>query len=193
LLRFFDPQAGAVRIGDVDIRLLSLAELRSRVSVVSQDTFLFHGTIEDNLRFARTDATAEDIRTAAKAAHIDEFIQSLPLGYDTQVGERGAQLSGGQRQRIAIARALLKDAPILVLDEATSSVGSASEQAIQAALTNLAQKRTSIVIAHRLATIRSVDRIFVIERGSLVEVGSHAELSARRGLYSRLSFSEGVI
>ncbi len=193
LLRFFDPQAGAVRIGDADIKLLRLADLRSRVSVVSQDTVLFHGTIEDNLRFARCDATAQDIRAAAKAAHIDEFIQSLPLGYDTQVGERGSQLSGGQRQRIAIARALLKDAPILVLDEATSSVDSAVEQAIQAALTNLAQQRTSIVIAHRFATIRSVDRIFVLERGSLVEVGTHAELSARRGLYSGLSFSEGVL
>lgn len=192
LLRFFDPQSGVVRIGGVDVRQLSLADLRSMVSVVSQDTVLFHGSIEDNLRIARPSASVEEVREAARAANIHEFIGSLPQGYATQVGERGSQLSGGQRQRMAIARALLKNAPILLLDEATSSVDPASEQAIQEALELLAKRRTTLVIAHRLSTIRKADRILVVENGAIVETGSHDDLVTRRGLYSKLSFAEGA-
>jgi ATP-binding cassette subfamily C protein CydCD len=191
ILRFFDPDAGTIRIGGTDIRDLTLADLRGLVSVVSQDVHLFHGTIEDNLRIAKPDATLEAIRAAARAAHIDDFIQSLPDGYATAVGERGAQLSGGQRQRLAIARALLKDAPILVLDEATSSVDPASERAIQEALERLAGRRTTLVIAHRLSTIRAADRIVVLDGGRLVETGGHAALAAAGGLYARLTAAQG--
>lgn len=191
LLRFADPQNGSVRIGNREIRDLSLSDLRSLVSVVSQDTFLFHGTIGDNLRLAKLDATEEELRNAARAAHIDQFIQSLPQGYDTEIGERGAQLSGGQRQRLAIARALLKDAPILVLDEATSNVDPASERAIQAAISDIAGQRTVIVIAHRLSTVQAADRILVFENGQIVEQGSPAELMRVSGAYSRLVSAEG--
>jgi ATP-binding cassette subfamily C protein CydCD len=192
LLRFFDPQAGAIRIGGVDIRTLSLADLRSLVSVVAQDTYLFHGTVEDNLRLARPDATLEEIRAAARAAHIDDFIAGLPQGYATEVGERGAQLSGGQRQRLAIARALLKDAPILLLDEATSSVDPAGEQAIQQALAELGRRRTVLVVAHRLSTIRNADRILVLEDGAVREEGRHDELLRHGGLYSKLVLAQGA-
>ncbi|TWT03951.1 ABC transporter ATP-binding protein [Reyranella sp. CPCC 100927] len=191
LLRFFDPQAGMIRIGGVDLRDMTLAELRSLVSVVSQDVYLFHGTVEDNLRIAKPDASTTEIHAAAKAAHIDDFITGLPQGYATEVGERGAHLSGGQRQRIAIARALLKDAPILLLDEATSNVDPASERAIQDALETLARRRTALVIAHRLSTIRSADRILVLQDGKVVEQGGHAALAASGGLYSKLTFAQG--
>jgi ATP-binding cassette subfamily C protein CydCD len=191
LLRFFDPQAGSIRIGEVDIRSLSRADLRSLISVVSQDTHLFHGTIEDNLRIAKPAATMAEIRAAAKAAHIDGFIDGLAQGYATEVGERGTQLSGGQRQRIAIARALLKDAPILLLDEATSSVDPASEQAIQQALAEVARRRTTLVIAHRLSTIRSADRILVLESGTVREEGRHDDLVRRGGLYTKLVSAQG--
>lgn len=191
LLRFFDPQAGMIRIGGVDIRDMTLAELRALVSVVSQDVFLFHGTVEENLRIAKPDATMAELRAAAKAAHIDDFIIGLPQGYATEVGERGAHLSGGQRQRIAIARALLKDAPILLLDEATSSVDPASECAIQDALETLARRRTALVIAHRLSTIRRADRILVLQDGKVVEQGGHDVLAASGGLYSKLTFAQG--
>jgi ATP-binding cassette, subfamily C, bacterial CydD len=191
LLRFFDPQAGSIRIGGVDIKDLSSTDLRALVSVVSQDTFLFHGTIEDNLRVAKPAATVEEIRAAAKAAHIASFIEGLPQGYATEVGERGTQLSGGQRQRIAIARALLKDAPILLLDEATSSVDPASEQAIQQALAELTRRRTTLVIAHRLSTIRNADRILVLEGGTVREEGRHDDLVGRDGLYSKLVLAQG--
>ncbi|MFT3721852.1 ABC transporter ATP-binding protein [Pseudorhodoferax sp.] len=186
LLRFFDPAGGCIRIGGTDIRTLDLDALRSLVSVVSQDTFLFHGSIEDNLRIAKPGATLDEIRAAAGAAHIDDFIQGLPQGYATPVGERGARLSGGQRQRLAIARALLKDAPILLLDEATSSVDAASEQAIQQALAALAGRRTTLVIAHRLSTIRRADRILVLDAGRIVEQGDHGSLAGAEGLYARL-------
>ena len=191
LLRFFDPQHGLIRIGGVNLRDLRLADLRALIAVVSQDTYLFHGTIADNLRIAKPEASDDELAAAAQAAHIDAFIRALPHGYATEVGERGAQLSGGQRQRIAIARALLKNAPILILDEATSSVDPASERAIQQALDHLLEKRTTIVIAHRLSTIRKADRILVLNDGMLVERGTHDELVMSGGLYARLTFAQG--
>jgi ATP-binding cassette, subfamily C, bacterial CydD len=192
LLRFFDPAHGAIRIGGVDVRDMSLADLRAQVALVAQDTYLFHGTIADNLRMAKEDATDAEIEAAARAAQIDDFIRALPQGYLTEVGERGAQLSGGQRQRVAIARALLKNAPILILDEATSSVDPASELAIQKALERLLERRTTIVIAHRLSTIRKADRILVLHNGAVVERGTHDELLSRDGLYSRLTHAQGA-
>jgi ATP-binding cassette, subfamily C, bacterial CydD len=191
LLRFFDPDAGAIRIGGVDLRAMRLADLRRLVALVAQDTYLFHGTIADNLRIAKPDATDAEITAAAQAARIDDFIATLPNGYETEVGERGAQLSGGQRQRLSIARALLKDAPILILDEATSSVDQASERAIQAALETLLAQRTTIVIAHRLSTIRKADRILVLNEGAIVEHGTHDELVRRGGVYSKLTLAQG--
>jgi ATP-binding cassette, subfamily C, bacterial CydD len=191
ILRFFDADAGAIRIGGVDVRDMSLADLRRQIALVAQDTYLFHGTIADNLRMAKPDAADAEISAAARAAQIDDFIRALPEGYQTEVGERGAQLSGGQRQRIAIARALLKDAPILILDEATSSVDPASERAIQAALETLLEERTTIVIAHRLSTIRKADRILVLNEGTVVEHGTHDELVRRGGLYSKLTLAQG--
>jgi ATP-binding cassette, subfamily C, bacterial CydD len=191
LLRFFDPDAGSIRIGGVDLKAMRLADLRRLVALVAQDTYLFHGTIADNLRMAKPDATDAEIIAAARAAQIDEFIRTLPQGYDTEVGERGAQLSGGQRQRLSIARALLKDAPILILDEATSSVDQASERAIQAALETLLAGRTTIVIAHRLSTIREADRILVLNEGAIVEHGTHDELVRRGGVYSKLTLLQG--
>ncbi len=192
LLRFFDPAQGRIRIGGVELRDLSLADLRAQVALVAQDTYLFHGTIADNLRIAKPDATDAELEAAAQAAQIDEFIRGLPDGYATAVGERGAQLSGGQRQRVAIARALLKNAPILILDEATSSVDPASERAIQTALERLFEKRTTIVIAHRLSTIRQADRILVLNNGAVVERGTHDELVLRGGLYSQLTLAQGA-
>ena len=192
LLRFFDADAGAIRIGGVDVRDMSLADIRRQIALVAQDTYLFHGTIADNLRIAKPDATDAEISAAARAAQIDDFIRALPEGYQTEVGERGAQLSGGQRQRIAIARALLKDAPILILDEATSSVDPASERAIQTALEALLEARTTIVIAHRLSTIRKADRILVLNEGTVVEHGTHDELVTRGGLYSKLTLAQGA-
>lgn len=191
LLRFFDPRSGHIRIGGTDIRNLALEALRSMISVVSQETYLFHGTVEDNLKIAKSDATPDEVRAAAKAAHIDDFIASLPQGYATEIGERGAHLSGGQRQRLAIARALLKGAPILLLDEATSSVDPASEHAIQEALDALIRRRTTLVIAHRLSTIRKADRILVLDGGRIVEEGDHRSLEADGRLYSRLMQAQG--
>ena len=191
LLRFFDPQAGSIRIGGTDIRALSRADLRGLISVVSQETYLFHGSIEENLRIAKPAATEQEIRAAARIAQIDGFISGLPQGYATPVGERGAHLSGGQRQRLAIARAVLKDAPILLLDEATSSVDPASERAIQHALSEIAKRRTTLVIAHRLSTIRNADRILVLEDGAVREQGRHDDLIRSGGLYSRLVFAQG--
>jgi ATP-binding cassette subfamily C protein CydD len=186
LLRFFDPQAGRITIGGRDLRDLNLAELRSQIAVVAQDTYLFHGTVRDNLLFGKADATQAELAAAAAAAGAHDFIAALPSGYDTVIGERGLKLSGGERQRLAIARALLKDAPILVLDEATSSVDAANEAAIQEALGRLAADRTTLVIAHRLSTVRDADRILVLDGGRPVEAGDHDRLLAARGAYARL-------
>jgi len=186
LLRFHDPDRGRVAIGGRDLRELSLEQVRSRVALVSQDTWLFHGTVADNIRMGKPDASLEELRAAARAANADEFIQRLPQGYDTVVGERGVRLSGGQRQRIAIARALLRDAPILVLDEALSSVDAESEALIQTALDRLMRGRTTLVFAHRLSSVIGADRILVLDQGRLVEQGTHAELIGRGGAYTRL-------
>ncbi len=186
LLRFFDPQDGRITLGATDIQEVRLDDLRSRIGYVSQETYLFHGTVEDNLRIGNPTATLEEIQEAATQANIHSFVQSLPQGYATIVGERGAKLSGGERQRIAIARALLKDAPVLILDEATSSLDGANEAAIRDALRRLTRGRTTLVIAHRLSSVVHADRIVVMEKGRVVESGNHADLIARNGQYALL-------
>ena len=186
LLRFADPSAGRVTVGGHDLRELSLHDLRRLIAVVSQDTYLFHGTVEDNLRMGRPDATQAELEAAARNANIHEAIAALPQGYQTVVGERGVRLSGGQRQRIAIARALLRDAPILILDEALSSVDAESEAAIQEALDRLMRGRTTLIFAHRLSSIIGADRILVLDDGAVAESGTHATLMARDGVYRRL-------
>ena len=186
LLRFFDPQEGRLTFGETDFRDIPLDELRQQVGYVSQDTYLFYGTIEDNLRIGRPDATPEAIRDAAGKANIHAFIESLPDGYETIVGERGTTLSGGERQRIAIARALLKDAPVLILDEATSNLDGANEAAIRQALSRLTRGRTTIVIAHRLSSVVHADRIVVLDGGRVAESGRHGDLVSRGGHYAQL-------
>jgi subfamily B ATP-binding cassette protein MsbA len=186
LPRFFDPTAGRVTIDGVDIRDLKVKSLRSLIGIVTQETVLFNDTIRNNIAYGRLDLPLERVREAAAAAYADEFIMQLPRGYETVIGESGLRLSGGQRQRLAIARALLKNAPILILDEATSHLDSESEALVQKALYNLIQGRTTLVIAHRLSTVTRADRIVVVEDGRIVEEGSHRELLALGGSYKRL-------
>ena len=186
LLRFYDPDVGAVRVGGHDVRTLRPDDVYRNVAVVNQDTYLFHGTVEENLRFGRPDASGEEIEAAARAANAHEFISRLPQGYDSVIGERGIRLSGGQRQRIAIARALLRDAPILILDEALSAVDAENEAVIQSALDRLMQGRTTLIFAHRLSSVIGADHILVLEHGSIVETGDHASLMRAGGAYLRL-------
>ncbi len=186
LPRFYDVTGGAIRIDGRDIRDFQLASLRSKIGIVAQDTFLFNDTVANNIRYGRAGATEEQVQEAARNALAEEFILALPDGYETPIGERGTKLSGGQRQRIAIARALLKDAPILILDEATSHLDTESELLVQRALQHLMAQRTVIVIAHRLSTIRRADKIVVLEGGRIVEMGTHEDLVRRGGVYQKL-------
>jgi subfamily B ATP-binding cassette protein MsbA len=184
--RFYDAAAGAVRIDGRDVRDLRLSSLREKIGIVAQDTFLFNDTVANNIGYGRPNATREQIQEAARNALAEEFILRMPEGYDTMIGERGQKLSGGQRQRLAIARALLKNAPILILDEATSHLDTESERLVQAALQNLMAHRTVIVIAHRLSTIRRADKIVVLDRGRITETCTHEELVSHGGIYQRL-------
>jgi len=184
--RFYDVVSGAVSIDGVDVREIDLDQLHQSVSMVLQDVFLFHGTIRDNILFGRPDATEEEVIQAAKIANAAEFIDHMPNGYDSLIGERGVKLSGGQKQRLSIARAVLKNSPILILDEATSSVDTETELLIQQALDRLIEGRTTIIIAHRLSTVRNADKIVALEGSRIVEEGTHAELLAEKGLYYKL-------
>jgi ATP-binding cassette subfamily B protein len=187
LLRFYDPETGTVRLDGVDIRELRVHELRRSLAVVPQEPVLFTTTVADNIRYGQPEASEAEVRAAAKAASALGFIEALPQGFATHLGARGVRLSGGQRQRIAIARALLCDPAVLLLDEATSALDAESELAVQQALDGLMHKRTTLVIAHRLATVQKADRIVVVDAGRVVDVGSHAELARRGGLYARLA------
>jgi ATP-binding cassette subfamily B protein/subfamily B ATP-binding cassette protein MsbA len=191
--RFYDVSEGSITLDGHDLRDLTLTSLRQQISIVLQDVFLFHGTARDNILFGRADASEAEVIEAAKVANAHDFIMQLPKGYDTLIGERGVKLSGGQKQRLSIARAVLKDAPILILDEATSSVDTETEALIQQALERLMVGRTTIMIAHRLSTIRNADLIVVLEGGRVAEAGNHEELLARRGLYWRLNRVQGQV
>ncbi len=190
--RFYDPQDGQISVGGHDLRSLDLEFLRANVASVMQDVFLFHGTVRQNIAFGRPEATVDEIVQAAQAANAHEFIVELRDGYNTVIGERGVRLSGGQKQRISIARALLKDAPILILDEATSSVDTETEWLIQQALNRLTRNRTTLVIAHRLSTIRHADKIVVLDSGRIIETGAHDELMARGGRYAKMVETQSV-
>jgi ATP-binding cassette subfamily B protein len=179
LPRFYEVEAGSILIDGIDIRDMTLKSLRSHIGIVQQDVFLFAGTIRENIAYGRLDATEAEIAEAARRARLDQVIASLPAGLDTVIGERGVKLSGGQKQRLAIARIFLKNPPILILDEATSALDTETERAIQQSLADLSEGRTTLVIAHRLATIANADRNLVVEEGRIVEEGSHAELLAR--------------
>lgn len=186
LSRFYEPDSGRITIDDYDICEVALSSLRSCIGLVTQDLILFNDTVRNNISYGHEDISPDEIKKAAKAAKAHDFIMEFPQGYDTQIGEKGRLLSGGQRQRLAIARAILKDPPILILDEATSSLDSESEKLIQVAMENLMKDRTTFVIAHRLSTIMKADRIFVIDKGRIVESGTHRELCRRDGIYRKL-------
>jgi ABC-type multidrug transport system fused ATPase/permease subunit len=186
LMRFWDPEAGRIALDGHDVWDFALDHLRQQIALVSQDTYLFNASIRENLKLGKPDATDAEIEEAARQANAHDFIMAFPEGYDTLVGERGMQLSGGQRQRISIARALLKNSPVLILDEATSHLDAVNEQQVRQALERLIQGRTTLVIAHRLSTIRDADQIAVLDRGRVVEQGNHQELLARQGLYAQL-------
>ncbi len=187
LLRYYDPQGGAVTLDDVNIRDVLPEDLRGQIAIVHQDPFIFAATVAENIRFSRPAASDDEVQEAARAALADDFISAMPDGYDTGLGERGITLSGGQRQRIAIARAILRDAPILLLDEATSALDAQSETLVQQALEGLMKDRTSLVIAHRLATVKHADRILVLDHGKIISTGTHEELIRKDGLYAELA------
>ena len=186
LPRFWDVDRGRVLLDGIDVRHLRLADLRAAIAIVPQDPALFSGTIRENIAYARPEASQDEIEAAARGAHAHEFVERLPEGYETVVGERGVKLSGGQRQRIAIARAILKNPSVLILDEATSSLDTESERLIEDALSKLLVGRTTLIIAHRLSTVRRADRLVVIDHGRIVEEGTHADLLGLGGLYARL-------
>jgi subfamily B ATP-binding cassette protein MsbA len=192
LFRFYDPTAGTIEIDGVPINQLALANLRSHLALVSQDILLFDATVAENIGFGKIDATREEIVAAAKEAYAHDFISNLSLGYDTPLGERGQRLSGGQRQRIAIARAFVRNAPILVLDEATASLDSQAEAEVQRAIDHLAENRTVICVAHRLSTLRAMDEIVVLERGRILERGGFDELLARRGVFAAMAARQSI-
>lgn len=186
LPRFYDVTEGAIFVDGHDVRDVTLASLREQVGIVPQETNLFNDTVYNNILYGRLDATRDEVIAAAKAANADEFIQQLPKGYNTQLGDRGVNISGGQRQRISIARAILKNPRILILDEATSALDTESERIVQEALDRLMVGRTSFVIAHRLSTIQNAAKIIVLDKGSIVEEGTHQQLMAKHGLYAHL-------